>query len=64
MKQHCGHCSLLERVYGKVRNPDENPPRTETNGDGRYISTEELVQSYENRLSECRDVINPFEDRL
>ena len=40
----------LERVYGKIRNPDENPQRTETNGNGRYISTDEIVESYENRI--------------
>lgn len=27
----------LERVYGKIRNPDENPQRIETNGSGRYL---------------------------
>ena len=28
----------LERVYGKIRNPDENPQRTQTNGDpGCYL---------------------------
>ena len=27
----------LERVYGKIRNPDENPQQTETNGNGRYL---------------------------
>ena len=27
----------LERVYGKIRNPDENPQRTETNNNGRYL---------------------------
>ena len=27
----------LERVYGKIRNPEENPQRTETNGNGRYL---------------------------
>ena len=29
--------SELERVYGKIRNPAENPQRTETNGNGRYL---------------------------
>ena len=27
----------LERVYGKIWNPDENPQRTETNDNGRYL---------------------------
>ena len=27
----------LERVYGKLRNPEENPQRTETDGNGRYL---------------------------
>ena len=27
----------LESVYGKIQNPDENPLRTETNGNGRYL---------------------------
>ena len=44
--------SELERVYGKIRNPDENPQRTETNGNGRYISTDELIKSYENRIQD------------
>ena len=42
----------LERVYGKIRNPDENPQRTETNGNGRYISADEIVESYENRIQD------------
>ena len=27
----------LESVYGKIWNPDENPQRTETNNNGRYL---------------------------
>ena len=39
---HRGHkkivdVSELERVYGKIRNPDQNPQRTETNDNGRYL---------------------------
>ena len=42
--------SELERVYGKIRNPERNSQRTATDGDGRYISTDEIVQPYENRI--------------
>ena len=53
----------LERVYGKIRNPDENPQRTETDGNGRYISTEELVQSYENRIQDLEKQLAQAADR-
>ena len=55
--------SELERVYGKIRNPDENPQRTETNGDGRYISTDELVESYENRIQDLEQQLARATDR-
>ena len=44
----------LERVYGKIRNPAETPQRTEANADGHFISTTELVQSYENRIHDLQ----------
>ena len=53
----------LQRVYGKIQNPSENPQRTETNGDGRYISTEELVQSYENRIQDLQAQLTQASDR-
>ena len=53
----------LERVYGKVRNPDENPQRTETNGDGHYISHEDVVQSYENRIHDLEQQLTQANDR-
>ena len=53
----------LERVYGKVRNPDENPQRTETNGDGVYISHEELVQTFENRIHDLQTQLAQASDR-
>ena len=55
--------SELERVYGKIRNPDENPQRTETNDNGRYISTDELVQSYENRILDLEQQLTRATDR-
>ena len=55
--------SELERVYGKIRNPDENPQRTETNDNGRYISTEKLVQSYENRILDLQTQLAQANDR-
>lgn len=55
--------SELDRVYGKIQNPDENPQRTETNGSGRYISTEELVQSYENRILDLEKQLAQAADR-
>ena len=53
----------LERVYGGIRNPEENPQRTETNGDGRYISHAELVQSYENRIHDLQAQLTQATDR-
>ena len=38
----------MERVYGKIRNPDENSERTESDRNGL---TEKLIQSYENRIA-------------
>ena len=55
--------SELERVYGKLRNPDENPQRTQTNGNGRYISTDELVESYENRILDLEQQLTRATDR-
>ena len=55
--------SELERVYGKIRNPDENQQRTETNGGGHYISTEEHVQSYENRIQDLENQLARATDR-
>ena len=40
----------LERVYGKVSDPNENPQDSETNGTGTQIDVEVLIQSYENRI--------------
>ena len=40
----------LERVYGQIRNPDES----ETDGTGQQISTETLIQSYENRIQDLQ----------
>ena len=53
----------LERVYGKVRNPDENPQRTDANGDGHFISTEELVQPYENQIHDLQAQLTQAMDR-
>lgn len=53
----------LERVYGKLRNPDENPQRTEANGDGHFISTDELIQSYENRILDLEQQLARATDR-
>ena len=53
----------LERVYGKIQNPDENPQRTETNGNGRYISTDELIKSYENRILDLEKQLAQANDR-
>ena len=50
-------------MYGKIRNPDQNPQRTQPNGDGRYISTEELVQSYENRIRDLQAQLTQATDR-
>jgi hypothetical protein len=55
--------SELQRVYGEIQNPDENPQRTETNGDGRYISTDELIKSYENRILDLEQQLARATDR-
>ena len=44
----------LERAYGSIRNPDENPPETEMNGAGQHIDPETLIQSYENRIQDLQ----------
>ena len=53
----------LEHVYGKVRNPDENSQWTETNGDAHYISTEELIQSFKNRIQDLEAQLALANDR-
>ena len=57
----------LQRVYGKIRNPadnpERNPQRTETDDSGRYISTEKLVQSYENRIQDLQTQLAQANDR-
>lgn len=55
--------SELQRVYGEIRNSDENPQRTETNGDGRYIFTDEIVESYENRILDLEQQLTRATDR-
>ena len=40
----------LERVYGKVKNPDE----TETNGNDSNGQQNLLIQSYENRIQDLQ----------
>ena len=53
----------LERVYGQVRNPDES----ETDSTGQQISTETLIQSYENRIHDMQkqlDLANGRETAL
>ena len=44
----------LERAYGSIRDPNENPPDTEMNGAGQHIETEKLIQSYENRIQDLQ----------
>ena len=50
----------LERVYGKIQNPDENPQRTEPDADGL---TEKLIQSYENRIVDLQNQLTLAHDR-
>ena len=57
----------LERAYGSIRNPDENPPDTEMNGAGQHIETEKLIQSYENRIQDLQkqlDIASAREENL
>lgn len=57
----------LERAYGSIRNPDENPPETEVNSNGQHIETEKLIQSYENRIQDLQkqlDLASEREDTL
>ena len=50
----------LERVYGMIRNPEENPQRTEPDADGL---TEKLIQSYENRIVDLQNQLTLVHDR-
>ena len=44
----------LERAYGPISDPNENPSETEMNGVGQHIETEKLIQAYENRIQDLQ----------
>lgn len=57
----------LERAYGSIHNPDENPSETEKDDRGQSIETEKLIQSYENRIQDLQkqlDLANEREETL
>ena len=57
----------LERAYGSIRNPDENPSETGKDARGQPIDTEKLIQSYENRIQDLQkqlDLANNREETL
>lgn len=53
----------LERAYGSIRNPDENPSETEKDARGQHIETEKLIQSYENRIQDLQKQLDLAEAR-
>ena len=53
----------LERVYGKIRNPEENPAETKKNGDGLHLDDEKLIQSYENRIQDLQKQLDLASER-
>ena len=53
----------LERVYGKVRDPKENPQDSETDSTGSQIDVETLIQSYENRIRDLQEHLRKSNDR-
>ena len=53
----------LERAYGSIRNPDENPSETEKNAGGQPIETEKLIQSYEKRIQDMQKQLDLAEVR-
>ena len=53
----------LERVYGKVSDPNENPQDSETDSTGSQIDVEVLIQSYENRIQTLETQLNWAKER-
>lgn len=49
----------LERVYGRIRNPEQ----TETDTRGQPIETEKLIQSYEKRIHDLENQLARAETR-
>ena len=54
---------MIERAYGSIRNPDENPSETEKDARGQSIETEKLIQSYENRIQDLQKQLDLANDR-
>ena len=42
----------LQRVYGKVTDPNESPKDSEINPSGRHPDTEKLIQSYQAQIQQ------------
>ena len=53
----------LERVYGRIHNPEENPAETKKNGDGLHLDDEKLIQSYENRIQDLQKQLDLASER-
>ena len=53
----------LERVYGRIHNPEKNPAETEKNGDGLHLNDEKLIQSYENRIQDLQKQLDLASER-
>ena len=53
----------LERAYGSIRNPDDNPSETEKDARGQHIETEKLIKSYENRIQDLQKQLELANDR-
>ena len=44
----------LQRVYGEIRNPADNPQESETDNSGQQIDPSILLQAYENQIQDLR----------
>ena len=53
----------MERVYGPIRNPDENPEVSKMDGTGQQIDTDKLIQSYENRIQDLQKQLDLANER-
>ena len=55
--------SELERVYGKVKNPEDTQDKTETNGNDKAGQTNLLLKFYEERLQDLQAQLEKAENR-
>ena len=44
----------MQRVYGEIRNPADNPQESDTDNSGQQIAPSILLQAYENQIQDLR----------